>query len=196
MTKIIGLTGGIGSVKSTVAKMFEALGVPVYIADLKAKAIMDMPEVIQEVQSIFNQNVLTEENKLDRKKIASIVFEDSHKLSKLNEIIHPKVQKDFNDWTIKHLNYRYIIKELAILFENKAEKQFDKIILVTAPLEIRINRVIMRDKITRNEVLNRINNQLPDSEKIKRSDFIINNLDLKSTEQEVLKIHQILNALK
>lgn len=196
MTKIIGLTGGIGSGKSTVAKMFQELGVPVYIADLRAKAIMDTPEVIQEVQNIFNQNVIITNNKLDRKKIGSIVFKDSQKLSKLNTIIHPKIQKDFEDWTIKHLNYCYIVKELAILFENKAEKQFDKIILVTAPLEIRIERVMKRDGLTKEEVLDRIKNQLPDEVKSKGSDFIINNLDFKTTQEEVFKIHQMLNALK
>lgn len=195
MSKIIGLTGGIGSGKSTVAGFFRELGVPVYIADSQAKKIMDYPETIQEVQAIFDQNVLLETGKLDRKKIASIVFNDSEQLNKLNAIIHPKVNQDFKDWLKQHKNYPYIIKEVAIIFETQSEKQFDKIILVTAPLNLRIERVIQRDNSSAQEILKRIDNQLPDSEKIEKSDFIIHNINLDAVKKEVKRLHKTLNSI-
>lgn len=194
-TKIIGLTGGIGSGKSTIARFFAELGVPVYIADSEAKKIMDNFETIQEVQTIFDQNVILENGKLDRKKIASIVFNDPKKLEELNAIIHPKVNQNFKNWLKKHHEFPYIIKEVAIIFETNSEKQFDKIILVTAPESTRIERVTKRDNSTYEQVLERIRNQLPDTDKIKKSDFIIENLDLKSSKNEVKKLHKLLISL-
>lgn len=192
MTKIIGLTGGIGSGKSTVARYFEELGVPVYVADTEAKRIMDEPETIREVKQIFEDDVLLD-GKLDRKKIASIVFNNPDKLKKLNQIIHPKVKKDFKDWLEKHKNYSFIIKEVAILFETGTENDFDAIILVTAPEKTRIERVMKRDKLTESEVLERIKNQLPDEEKIKKSHYIIENMTKKETKNQVKELFILLN---
>lgn len=194
MPKIIGLTGGIGSGKSTIAKLFSELGVPIYVADTQAKKIMDYPSTIQEVQSIFRENVLDENQKLDRKKIASIVFNNPEKLKALNSIIHPKVAEDFSQWLNQHNHHTYVIKEVAIIFETHSEDQYDKIILVTAPEETRIERVMQRDAISREQVEERIKNQLSDEEKIKKSDFIIMNIDLKSSENEVKKLHKVLNS--
>ncbi len=192
MTKIIGLTGGIGSGKSTVARYFEELGVPVYVADTEAKRIMDEPETIREVKQIFEDDVLLD-GKLDRKKIASIVFNNPDKLKKLNQIIHPKVKKDFKDWLEKHKNYSFIIKEVAILFETGTENDFDAIILVTAPEKTRIERVMKRDELTESEVLERIKNQLPDEEKIKKSHYIIENMTKKETKNQVKELFILLN---
>ena len=191
MTKIIGLTGGIGSGKSTVAGYFQELGVPVYIADTEAKKIMDQPDTIQEVQQIFDENVIFE-GKLDRKKIASIVFNNAEKLAQLNKIIHPKVKQDFKDWLEKHKNYSFIIKEVAILFETNSENEFDAIILVTAPEKIRIERVINRDNITENQVRERIKNQLSDEEKISKSHYIIENISKKDTKKRVKELFILL----
>jgi dephospho-CoA kinase len=191
MTKIIGLTGGIGSGKSTVAGYFQELGVPVYVADTEAKKIMDQPDTIQEVQQIFDENVIFE-GKLDRKKIASIVFNNAEKLAQLNKIIHPKVKQDFKDWLEKHKNYSFIIKEVAILFETNSEKEFDAIILVTAPEKIRIERVINRDNITENQVRERIKNQLSDEEKISKSHYIIENISKKDTKKRVKELFILL----
>ena len=191
MTKIIGLTGGIGSGKSTVAGYFQELGVPVYVADTEAKKIMEQSETIQEVQQIFEENVIAE-GKLDRKKIAAIVFNNPEKLAQLNKIIHPKVKEDFKDWLEKHQNYFFIIKEVAILFETNSEKDFDAIILVTAPEEIRIERVVNRDKITENQVKERIKNQLSDEEKIKKSHFIIENISKNDTKNQVKELDILL----
>jgi len=192
MTKIIGLTGGIGSGKSTVARYFEELGVPVYVADTEAKRIMDEPETIREVKQIFEDDVLLD-GKLDRKKIASIVFNNPDKLKKLNQIIHPKVKKDFKDWLEKHKNYSFIIKEVAILFETGTENDFDAIILVTAPEKTRIERVMKRDELTESEVLERIKNQLTDEEKIKKSHYIIENMTKKETKNQVKELFILLN---
>jgi dephospho-CoA kinase len=191
MTKIIGLTGGIGSGKSTVAGYFQELGVPVYVADTEAKKIMDQPETIQEVQQIFVENVISD-GKLNRKKIASIVFNNSEKLAQLNKIIHPKVKEDFKDWLEKHKNHSFIIKEVAIIFETNSEKDFDAIILVTAPEEIRIERVVNRDKVTVSEVKERIKNQLSDEEKISKSHFIIKNISKKETKKQVKELFILL----
>jgi dephospho-CoA kinase len=191
MTKIIGLTGGIGSGKSTVAGYFQELGVPVYVADTEAKKIMDQPDTIQEVQQIFDENVIFE-GKLDRKKIASIVFNNAEKLAQLNKIIHPKLKKDFKDWLEKHKNYSFIIKEVAILFETNSENEFDAIILVTAPEKIRIERVTNRDNITENQVRERIKNQLSDEEKISKSHYIIENISKKDTKKRVKELFILL----
>lgn len=196
MSKIIGLTGGIGSGKSTVAKFFSELGTPVYIADSQAKKIMDYPETIREVQAIFDENITDENGKLDRKKIASIVFNNPEKLQQLNGVIHPKVNEDFKNWLKQHKEFPYIIKEVAIIFETQTEKQFDKIILVTAPEKLRIERVMKRDNISEKQTLERMKNQLSDEEKIKKSDFIITNTDLKSTKKEIKKLHKLLISLQ
>src|SRR5690554_445316 len=195
MPKIVGLTGGIGSGKSTVADFFKELGVPVYIADSEARKIMDYPEVIREVKSIFDENVTDTDNKLDRKKIASLVFNNPEKLKKLNAIVHPRVKEDFAYWLDKHKNHKYVIKEVAIIFETNSEKDFDKIILVTAPEQKRIQRVMKRDNISEKEVLDRIKNQLSDADKISKSDFIINNTNINFTKKQIKKLHLLLNLL-
>ena len=185
MTKIIGLTGGIGSGKTTVAKYFAEKGIPVYIADDEAKKIMDSPEVIKEVQAIFDENVLTKKGLLDRKKIRNIVFHHKEKLEELNKIVHPKVKKDFENFVKEHQNAPFIIKEVAILFETNGHKLCDATILVTAPLETRIERVIARDNTTREKVLQIINNQLSEEEKEKLATHIIMNDNIQNTYKMV-----------
>lgn len=193
MTKIIGLTGGIGSGKSTVAKYIASKGIPVYIADEEAKKIMENSAVIEEVQALFKENILDKKKKLDRKKIASIVFQDPDKLNQLNKIVHPKVKEHFEEWLMKHQNYSYVVKEVAILFETGGDKDCDKIILVTAPENVKIERVLLRDKITKEEIIKRMKNQLSDDEKSKKSDFVLSNVNLNDT---FIKIDEILKILK
>jgi len=196
MTKIIGLTGGIGSGKSTVAKFFLANDIPVYIADEAAKKIMQEPSIINEIQKIFEENVLLKSKQLDRKKIAKIVFSDPAKLQALNNIIHPRVKQDFINWLELHQSYKFIIKEVAILFETNGDKDCHKIILVTAPEKVRIERVMKRDSEDEKSVKNRIKNQLSDDEKREKSDFIIDNLDLESTERQVKNIIKKLKKMQ
>jgi dephospho-CoA kinase len=192
MTKIIGLTGGIGSGKSTVASYIASKGIPVYIADEEAKRIMEQPEVVLEVQQLFDEKIVLENNQLNRAKIAEIVFENPQKLQELNAVIHPKVKQHFTNWLKQHKDFPFIVKEVAILFETGGDASCDKIILVTAPEEVRIQRVMQRDKTERINVKNRIKNQLSDKEKKAKSDFIIENIDINDTMKQVDKVLKIL----
>ena len=189
MTKIVGLTGGIGSGKSTIAAYFKKRGVPVYIADDEAKKIMNDPEVVKKVQSVFDENII-ENKQLNRKKIAELVFSSPKQLKKLNSIVHPEVKKHFLDWVKKHEKHPFVIKEAAILFESGTYKDCDKIILVTAPEALKIARVMKRDNVSREQVLERMKNQWSDEKKIPLSDYVIQNTDLelaKEKSEEILK---------
>ncbi|WP_396156659.1 dephospho-CoA kinase [Flavobacterium macrobrachii] len=192
MTKIIGLTGGIGSGKTTIAKHFASLGVPVYIADDEAKKLMDNPEIIEKLQTVFGNEII-ENEKIDRKALAQIVFQNPKKLKKLNSIIHPAVKKHFTDWLSAHKNHPIIIKEAAILFESGSYKDCDAIITVTSPLEERINRVMKRDNATRETILHRINNQWTDEQRISKSDYIITNISVNEALTQAEEILKTLN---
>lgn len=192
MTKIIGLTGGIGSGKSTVAHYIASKGIPVYIADDEAKKIMEREDIKQKIQNLFAESILNSDNSLNRKKIAEFVFNNPNKLQELNAIVHPEVQLHFTNWVKSHENYPFIVKEVAILFETGGNKACDKVILITAPEEVRINRAMSRDNLTKEEILVRISNQYSDEKKKKMSDFIVDNIDLNDT---FLKIDKILKIL-
>lgn len=193
MTRIIGLTGGIGSGKSTVATYIASKGIPVYIADEEAKKLMDSKRISTKIQAIFSENIFSEKGKLDRKKIASIVFNSPKKLSELNAIVHPEVKKHFANWLKKHKNAPFVIKEVAILFETEGNLSCDKVILITAPQEVRIERAMDRDNVDRESILKRIQNQLPEEEKIQKSDFVVYNIELQNTFKEVDQILKILS---
>jgi len=187
MTKIIGLTGGIGSGKTTVAGYFESMGVPVYYADNAGKKILGLEENKKAIKLVFGESVF-DGTEISRKKLASIVFNDKEKLSQLNQIIHPAVRKDFTDWLIRHNQFSLIIKEAAILFESGTYKDCDAVITIVAPLEVRINRVMSRDNINREEVMQRIVNQWPDEKKIALSDFVIENDSISKMQEQVREI--------
>jgi len=192
MTKIIGLTGGIGSGKSTVANYIASKGIPVYIADEEAKKIMERDDVKQKIQNLFTESILNSDNSLNRKKIAEFVFNNPDKLKELNAIVHPEVRLHFKNWLKEHKNYPFIIKEVAILFETGGNKQCDKVILITAPEELRIERAMKRDNVTKKDILVRIKNQFSESKKKELSDFIVENINLNNT---FLKIDEILKIL-
>jgi dephospho-CoA kinase len=192
MTKVIGLTGGIGSGKTTVANYFEELGVPVYIADDGAKRVMQSKNILAEVKSAFGGNIF-DGDVLNRAKLAQVVFNDKEQLAKLNAIVHPAVKLDFEVWLKERKKHDYVIYEAAILFESGRYKECDVIITVTAPEEVRIDRVIKRDKTTREQVLSRIRMQWNDEKRISKSNFVINNNNLKNAKEEVVKILKILN---
>ena len=187
MTKIIGLTGGIGSGKTTISKYIKSKGYAVYISDDEAKKLMLTAKVKKEVVAIFGSEVLDDSGYLDRKKLASIVFNDALALEKLNAIVHPKVKNHFNNWLKKQQQKGadFVFKEVAILFETKGENYCDFVLLVTARLDVRLNRVISRDNSNKKDVLARMNNQMPEEEKVKNSDFIITNISLKETYNQV-----------
>ncbi|WP_025664005.1 dephospho-CoA kinase [Aquimarina megaterium] len=186
--KVVGLTGGIGSGKSTVAKMFEQLGVAVYIADIEAKRLMNEDALVKKqiIDLLGNDSYINEE--LNRSYIANVVFNDSSKLLQLNAIVHPAVANHFDCWKSKQKG-NYVVKEAAILFENEGHKQCDYTILVSAPIETRIERVLKRDKTTREDILSRMNNQWEDARKIPLADFVIYNKNIEDTENQVHKVH-------
>ncbi|GAB1403111.1 dephospho-CoA kinase [Lentimicrobium sp.] len=191
----VGLTGSIGSGKSTVARVFINLGVPVYIADIEAKKILNLPGVVAQVVELAGEDVRLSTGEIDRKQLAAKVFSNPAMLQSLNNIIHPRVRAHFNEWVIAHSGHAYVMQEAAILFESGAYKNFDKIIVVAAPLNERIERVMRRDKVTREDVMARVENQLPQEEKIKMADFVIMNSDRERALTRALEIHEQLKVL-
>jgi dephospho-CoA kinase len=184
----VGVTGGIGSGKTVVCKIFESLEIPVFYADTEAKKLYSLPAVKGLIKDTFGESVFTG-NEVDFKKMAALVFADKIQLKNLNSILHPLVHKAFEVWAIQYANKPYVIKEAALLFESGADKILDTIITVVAPFELRINRVIQRDNILRDNIIKRMENQLPDEEKIKYSDYVIHNDDEQFVLPQVLEIH-------
>ncbi len=194
---IVGLTGGIGSGKTTISKCFEAFGIPVYIADDQAKGLMNRSKVIKrKLVQLFGEFAY-KDGELNRQFLASKIFRDKTLLLKMNAIVHPKVASHFKRW-LKKQDAPYVIKEAAIIFENKLESQYDYIITVIADEDLRITRVMKRDDASKEKIKAIIKNQLSDAEKIKKSDFVIINNDLDSAKEEVNGIHhqilQVINA--
>ncbi len=186
--KIIGLTGGIGSGKTTIAKMFEALGVPVYYADDEAKKLMNTSiKIKNKLIDVFGNETYKNE-KLNRHFLANLIFNDKEKLFKINKIIHPEIDNHFNNW-VKKQKSTYVIQENAIIFESDKQNNFDVIITVTAPKNEKIKRVIARDNSTKTKVLERMKNQLSDSFKIANSKYVIYNIDLEQSKLQVQQIH-------
>ena len=190
---IIGLTGGIGSGKTTVAKMFSSFSnVEVYIADKEAKKLMNTSIIIKEqlISEFGSESFI--DNKLNRNHISNIVFNNKNKLHTLNSIVHPVVRKHFQDFVIKHQNKSYIVYEAAILFESKADVFCDKVISVFSEKNKRIERVMKRDSISELEVKSRMNNQWKENKKILLSNYVIYNLEMQKTALQVHEIHNIL----
>jgi len=185
----IGITGGIGSGKSIVSKLFELSGIPIYYADIEAKRITEnSPEVRIQLTKLFGNDLYSgNSNTLNRQRFASILFNDAKALKQAENIIHPKVREDFKQW-VEQQNVPIAGIEAAILFEAEFDREVDQIITVTAPSDIRIARVMSRDNAAKEKVLERISNQLPDEEKIKRSDFVIVNDDKTPVIPQVLDV--------
>ena len=186
--KIVGLTGGIGSGKTTLLKYFESLGVPVYIADKEAKALMNRSKVIKRKLINLFGTLAYKDGVLNKPYLASQIFNDKTLLKKMNAIVHPKVKAHFHRW-LKKQNAPYILKEVAIIFENNLENQYDYIITVVADKDKRIQRVLKRDHTTKEKVNAIINNQTSDEEKMKKSTFTITNNQLDIARTEALAIH-------
>lgn len=192
----VGITGGIGSGKTTVCKIFATLGVPIYYADDNAKALMIKDaDVIHQIKKIFGADAYFDNGELNRKHIAAKAFVDSSLLQQLNAIVHPAVFNDTLKWYQQHQHYPYTLYEAAIMYESGSYKLLDKIITVFAPIEDRIERTIKRDNISRTEVLDRINKQLSDEEKVKRADFVIYNDHSQPLIEQVISIHNSLLEL-
>lgn len=190
---LVGLTGGIGSGKSTVAKIFNALGVKVYNSDIEAKKIVNADaETIGLIKQKFGADIYTI-NGLDTKKMAQLVFNNKTALEELNAIVHPRVKKHFNNWVKQHQTDKVLIKEAAILIESGAYKGLNKIVLVSAPEELKIKRVSARDGSSENDIRKKMATQLKDSEKEKYADYIIINNEKDLVIPQVLNIYNILN---
>lgn len=186
---VVGLTGGIGSGKTTVAGFFKTLGIPVYIADDEAKKLMNTAQdLVAGITELFGPEAY-KNHKLNRPFIAETIFNDAALLQQMNALVHPKVAEHFKQWANKQIA-PYVIKEAAVLFENGSYKSCDFTITVTADEAVRMARVLKRDHTTEKKVKAIMENQWPDDKKIALSDFVIENTDLEATKKQVVEIHQ------
>jgi dephospho-CoA kinase len=187
----VGLTGGIGSGKTTVAQIFEVLSIPVYYADSAARDLMNHdPELKKKIIASFGSDAY-QNGELNRSYLGSVVFPDTEKLNLLNSIVHPVTIRDSANW-MKNQKSPYAIKEAALIFEAGLEKHLDYIIGVTAPESLRIKRVVERDHVPMEKVLDRMRHQMNEKEKISRCDFVIQNDGLTALLPQVLAIHEFL----
>lgn len=185
---MLGVTGGIGSGKTSVCRIFSVLGIPVFSADPEAKLLMDSNEGIRkEINRITGRNMYPQ-GVLDRQGLASLIFNDNELLRKVNSAVHPVVLKLFTDWAARQ-EAPYVIIEVAILFESGAADLVDRILTVTAPMEERIERVMLRNNLTRDQVLERIRNQHDDDYLVSHSDYVIRNSENDMIIPAVLEIH-------
>ncbi len=186
----VGLTGNIGSGKTTVARVFAAMGIPVFLADEEAKNIMtNDPELISKIKELMGEKAYLVSGELDRSYIADIVFSDADILQKINQIVHPAIEKYYIEWCKKHINEKYTIKEAAILFESGSYQSCDKIITVACDRDTAIKRASERDGKDRATITARLDNQMLQEEKISRSDYVIWNNDGDEVLPSVMAIH-------
>ncbi len=187
----VGITGGIGSGKTLVCKLFATLGIPVYYADDRAKEILQNDgNIITAVKELLGDEAYLPDGTLNRRFIASQVFDDAGLLAQYNAIIHPAVIRDADDWMRRHDSATYVLKEAALLFESGSYKTVDKIICITAPEALRIARVRLRDNVSEQEVRQRMNNQWSDASRIALSDFVIHNDGTAMLIPQVVEIHR------
>ena len=189
--KKIGITGGIGSGKTYVASVFQSLGIPIFNADIQAKKIMISSRKLTKLLKEEFGNDIYKDSDLNKEKLASIIFSNSDKLQKLNSLVHPIVKEEFNNWCKKQTS-PYVIKEAAILFENNSHIGLDAVICVSAPLDLRMRRLLNRDDYSKKEIKKRIENQISQEEKEKRSDYIIVNNEKDLLLPQIIKIHKVL----
>lgn len=187
----VGITGGIGSGKSVVCKIFNQLNIPVYDTDFEAKQIIiKSKSVISKIKKTFGNDSYFEDGRLNVQKIVSVIFSDKKALEKMNSIVHPAVFQDFEKWSKLQKNCKYVIMESALLIETGYYKQLDKTICVLSPLELRTERTMQRNNISKEEVNDRISSQLSDEEKLKFTDFTIQNDNENMLIPQILKFHR------
>jgi len=191
----VGVTGAMGSGKSTVCRIFATLHIPVYNADERARWLMEHDkDLMASVQNAFGTEIYAQ-GKLLKKKLAAIVFNSDERLNELNALVHPRVRENAQEWMNKHSAYPYVIHEAALLFESGSYHDLDRIITVTAPLELRLKRIKVRDGINREDALKRMVHQWPESEKVKRSHYIIVNDGKQLLIPQVMQVHSKILAL-
>lgn len=193
----IGITGGMGAGKSTVCKIFEQIGVPIYDADSRAKWLMhNEPELKKEIKNNFGWDSYNRKDELNREYLAKVVFNNHEKLELLNKLVHPAVKQDYEQWTIQHREKPYSLKEAALLFESNSYKNLHKVIVVTCPIEMRIERITKRDHVKKEDILKRIQNQSTDKQRLSRADYVIYNDGNRSLIEQALKIHHQILLLR
>lgn len=188
----VGITGGIGSGKTSVCKVFEFYGIPVFNADVEAKRLYENPEIRDWVKENISTVVFDDHDRLDRRKLATVIFQDEKKLRLLENKIHPLVGEKFNEWCRNYQEKAYVIYEAAILFETGRYRKLDLSILITAPETIRIERVRHRDGLSEYEIRHRMARQWDDARKIPLADFVIENLEWPETIVQIERIHHII----
>lgn len=186
----VGLTGGIGSGKSLVARILHAFGVPVYDSDSATKQLyITNPALKSKLIQSFGEQAYYEDGQLNRRFLGNLVFNDKSKLKLINEIVHPFVKLDFEEWLKTKKHKEYVVKEAAVLIESGAYRQVDKIVVVTAPREIRIDRVMKRDKTSKEEVIKRIDNQLSDEKMLSFANYVVVNDGDKALLPQIIRFH-------
>ena len=186
----IGITGNIGSGKSTVTKVFAALGIPVYYADLHASQLMNTNSVVRsELIKLFGESIYNENGLLNKQMLGELIFSNDVSRRNVNAVVHPIVAQHFEEW-FSYQDAPYVLKEAALLFESSSNLLLDKVICVSAPFEMRLNRVIFRDKRSREQIMAIESKQMAEAEKIKKSDYIIFNNNSQPVIPQVLNIHQ------
>lgn len=193
---IVGVTGGIGSGKSVVCRVFSLLGIPVYDADTEAKLLYEKyPELKEKVKEQIGEDAIDKSGKINKKKLSEIIFNDDKKLALLNKLVHPIIKKDFAAWVEVNKGFPYLIKEAAILIESGAASQCDQVINVSSPYDLRIKRLMKRDGKSKNDLEKIIAKQMSDEERSSLSDYIIYNDEVQMVIPQVLKIHQAILRL-
>lgn len=188
--KRVGLTGGIGSGKSTCAFIFEQLGIPVYYSDLRAKQLINTdPKIKTQLIEAFGLECYLEDGTLNRIHLRKLVFGDQVNTATMNKIVHPAVRRDFIDWSMRHQSSKYVLQESALLFETGSYRLFDLNILVDAPESLRIKRVMDRDSISEQDVRNRVDKQLPSTKKRQLANYIIDNDGNRGLMKQVIETH-------
>ncbi len=188
----VGITGGIGSGKSTICKVFEAYGIPIFYADHEARELYRLPEIISWLKKSISPEVIDENNNVNKKVLSSLIFNDLNKLRLLEDFIHPQVSAKFDEWYQKQNSAPYVLYEAAILFETGRYTSLDKTILVTAPEKTRLQRIVHRDKLDETEIRNRMSRQWDDNRKSALADFVLENIEWPETLASIEKIHQTL----
>ncbi len=191
----VGITGGIGAGKSLVGRIFQTLGIPVYDADSRAKQLMEESENLRNgIVAAFGEQSYDDQGRLNRSYLAKVAFSDSNRVQQLNALVHPEVGRDFTSWTrLNESKFPYVIKEAALLIESGSFEQLDLLIVVLAPVELRIERTLKRDQHRdRNQVMSIISNQISDQERVEKADFTLYNDQQNPLIQQILDIHQSL----
>lgn len=193
----IGITGGMGAGKSTICKIFSRLGISIYDADSRAKWLMNNdPELKKAITDNFGWDSYTRKDELNREYLAKVVFNNEEKLAKLNSIVHPAVKTDYELWTVDHKDEPYSLKEAALLFESESYKSLHKVIVVTCPIETRIERIVKRDHVKKEDILKRIQNQSSDRERMNKADWVIYNDGVNSLINQAMDIHHTILSIR